>query len=199
MSLSALSKASDARSDLFFVAYLEAVAWATQGCLNAYLEDPAVKEGALLQQRAELAPILQHLPQDLMDHRIRLRQLADDIELEASAVAAEAERMLAKHRLCVQHGCTPSPCRTCGPPSSEGWHGCSDEFAGAALLVSPRSASAAEVRYKTVAASSDQEAEPYTFEPFREVVVQSLKLDTDDTGRYPVPPAALAYVDLVVS
>ena len=55
------------------------------------------------------------------------------------------------------------------------------------------------MRYKTVAACSDQEAEPYTFEPFREVVVQSLKLDADDTGRYPVPPAALAYVDLVVS
>ena len=99
--------------------------------------------------------------------------------------------------LYVQHGCTPSPCRTCGPPLSEGWHGCSDEIA--ALLVSPRSASAADVRYKTIAASSDQEAEPYTFEPFREVVVQSLKLDADDTGRYPVPPAALAYVDLVVS
>ena len=95
---SASSKASDAsgqrRSDLLFVAYLEAVAWATQGCLKAYLEDPAVKEGALLQQRAELAPVLQHLPQDLMDHRTRLRQLADDINLEASAVAAEAERML---------------------------------------------------------------------------------------------------------
>ena len=52
------------------------------------------------------------------------------------------------------------------------------------------------MRYKTVAPSGDEEAEPYTFEPFREVVIQSLKLDT---GRYPVPPAALAYVDLVVS
>ena len=101
--------------------------------------------------------------------------------------------------LYVQQGCTPSPCRTCSPPSSEGWHGCSDESAGAALLASPRSASAADVRYKTAAPSGDQQAEPYSFEPFREVVIQSLKLDMDDTARYPVPPAALAYVDLVVS
>ena len=89
-----MSKASDARSDLSFVAYLDAVAWATQASLSAYMDDPCVKEGPLLQQRAELTPILQHLPQDLMDHRIRLRQLADDINLEPSAVAAEAERML---------------------------------------------------------------------------------------------------------